>query len=253
MRDPVTSLVVTLFAAPGVALWLAGGLLACALGLIVRGALTGYRPMRAALGDRWNQLSGLDVKRLDTSRFDAVDRVFTHSDVPVLAAGWAHYRSLLTVQADGRLATSIRAAEAFDHLDEPARTLEWWANILVATGLVVTFLGIVAALSEATATMGHGASPGAAEGALMGLLTIAATKFWTSIAGVLGSICLRVTARFWRKAIETEARQVFGLLDNAVLFMPPEKALLEQLRSLNRIEDALTAQTASRTAQEAAE
>lgn len=253
MRDPVTSLVVTLFAAPGVALWLAGGLLAFALGLILRGAWMGYRPMRAALNERWNKLSSLDVRRLDMERFDAVDRVFTHAEVPVLAAGWAHYRSLLTVQADGRLATSIRAADAFDHLDEPSRTLEWWANILVATGLMVTFLGIVAALSEATATMGQGASSAVAEGALMGLLTIAATKFWTSIAGVLGSIILRVTARFWRKAIETEARQVFSLLDNAVLFMPPEKALLEQLRSLNRIESALTTQTSPTATPEAAE
>ncbi len=249
MRDPITSLVVTLFAAPGVALWLAGGLLAFAIGLIVRGAWTSYRPLRAALKDRWNQLSGLDVKHLDNARFDAVDRVFTHSDVPLLAAGWAHYRSLLTVQADGRLATSIRAADAFDHLDEPARTLEWWANILVASGLAVTFLGIVAALSEATATMGQGTSPAAAEGALMGLLAIAATKFWTSIAGVLGSIILRVTARFWRKAVESDARQVFSMLDGAVTFMPPEKALLEQLRSLNRIESALSARPAAEAAE----
>lgn len=249
MRDPVTSLVVTLFAAPGVALWLAGGLLAFAIGLIVRGALTGYRPLRSALNERWNQLSGLDVRRLDTARFDAVDRVFSHSDVPVLAAGWSHYRSLLTVQADDRLATSIRAADAFDHLDEPARALEWWANILVAAGLAVTFLGIVAALSEATATLGQGASAAAAETALMGLLAIAATKFWTSIAGVLGSIILRVTARFWRTAIETDARQVFALLDNAVAFMPPEKALLEQLRSLNRIETALSGRAATEAAE----
>jgi hypothetical protein len=253
LRDPVTSLVVTLFAAPGVALWLAGGLLACAVALIVRGAWTGYRPLRAALTDRWNELASLNVRRLDMQQFDAVDRVFTNADAPVLSAGWAHYRSLLTVQADGRLATSIRAADAFDHLDEPSKTLEWWANILVATGLMVTFLGIVAALSEATATLGQGGSSAAAESALMGLLTIAATKFWTSIAGVLGSIILRVTARFWRRAVETEARQVFTLLDSAVLFMPPEKALLEQLRSLNRIEGALSAGTGAQTTPEAAE
>jgi len=240
LRDPVTSLVVTLFATPGIALALAGVLLAFAVGLIVRGGWTGYRPLRAALNDRWNQLTGLNVRRLDTTQFDAFDRVFAQGDAPVLTNGWSHYRSLLTIQADGRLATSIRAADAFDHLDETSRTLEWWANILVATGLAVTFLGIVAALSEATATLGQGGA-GAAEGALMGLLAIAATKFWTSIAGVLGSIILRITARAWRRSIEIDARQVFTLLDNAVTFMPPEKALLEQLRSLNRIEAALSA------------
>jgi hypothetical protein len=236
MQDPVTSLVVRLFSAPGVALWLAGGLLAFAIGLIVRGSLLEHRPLRTAIDDRWNRLSGLDLRRLDESQFAEVDRVFSASDVAELNAGWAHYRSLLTLQPDGRYATSVHAADAFTHLDEPSRTLEWWANILVATGLVVTFLGIVAALSEATATIGHGA---VAEGALLGLLGVAATKFWTSIAGVAGSILLRITARNWRRRIDQGARQLFAQLDAAVVFMPPEKALLEQLVALNRIETAL--------------
>jgi hypothetical protein len=40
------------------------------------------------------------------------------------------------------------------------------------------------------------------QGALINLLTIAATKFWTSIAGVLASIILRLAARRRRQAIE---------------------------------------------------
>ncbi|MBP2160759.1 MULTISPECIES: hypothetical protein [Asticcacaulis] len=236
--DPITAFVVRIFSTPGVALWLAGGILAFATGLIVRGGWLGYRPLRAALNDRWNKLSALNVHYLDDTQFLEVDRVFSSTDVPELTEGWVRYRSLLTLQPDRRYATSIHAAEAFDHLDEPARTLEWWANILVAAGLVVTFLGIVAALSEATATIGQGA---VAEGALLGLLAVAATKFWTSIAGVAGSILLRITARNWRRRTELGARLLFAQLDAAVVFLPPEKALLEQLSALNRIETALKA------------
>lgn len=238
MQDPVTSLVVRLFSAPGVALWLAGGILAFAIGLVIRGGWMDYHPLRSALNDRWNKLSALNLRHLDQTQFPEVDRVFSSTDVPELTEGWLHYRSLLTLQSDGRYATSIHATEAFDHLDDPAKTLEWWSNILVATGLVVTFLGIVAALSEATSTIGQGA---VAEGALLGLLAVAATKFWTSIAGVAGSILLRITARHWRRRIELSARLLFTQLDAAVVFLPPEKALLEQLSALNRIETRLEA------------
>ena len=241
MHDPITTLVITLFAAPGVALMLAGAILLAAVALVVLSSIRQYRPLLGALRDRWNRLSGLgfsNQRALTPAQFPEVDAVFASNDIPELALGWRDYRSLLTV-TDAGIATSIRAAEAFDRLDEPARSLEWWANIFVAVGLVVTFLGIVAALSEATATIGQGGSGAGMETALMGLLAIAATKFWTSIAGVTASIILRVVARLRRQSIDAAAGQLFVLLDSTVIFMPPEKALLEQLQSLKRIETAL--------------
>jgi hypothetical protein len=109
---------------------------------------------------------------------------------------------------------------------------------MVAVGLTVTFLGIVAALTEATSAMGN-ADSNAMEAALMGLLSIAATKFWTSIAGVLASSVLRVVARFRRKRISFMEAGLFEALDAGVRFMPPEKDMQAQLKSLERIEAAL--------------
>ena len=80
------------------------------------------------------------------------------------------------------------------------------------------------------------------QGALINLLTIAATKFWTSIAGVLASIILRLVARRRRHAIESQEAHFFALLDSCVRFAPPEKVMLEQLAVLGRIEAALTRQ-----------
>jgi hypothetical protein len=53
---------------------------------------------------------------------------------------------------------------------------------MVAVGLTVTFLGIVAAFTEATSAMGN-ADSNAMEAALMGLLSIAATKSGRRLPG----------------------------------------------------------------------
>ena len=258
MHDPITSFVVLVFSTPGVALMMAAALLVFALFLIGLSEFTEYQPLLKELLDRWNMLSGV---RSATGRKDFVKR-FAEFDLRFanarsaasapagLVLGWANYRSLLVENERKEFATSVRAAESFDKLDEPARSLEWWANILVALGLVVTFLGIVAALTEATSAMGQagGSDSGAMETALMGLLSIAATKFWTSIAGVLASIILRVVARFRRKRIERLEASLFESLDAVVEFNPPEKVMLEQLKTLRRLEVALAPQAAAEPA-----
>lgn len=245
MQDPVTSLVVTLFAAPGVALGLAAVVFLCGVALILWSSFTEYQPLLRELTERWNRLqslSGGDRRKSFAAAFAEIDLRFSSvTEGPQsLALGWANYRGLLTQNGDV-LATTARAHDAFEPLDEPARALEWWANILIAIGLVITFLGIVAALSEATASVGAGGSS-AMQTALMGLLAIAATKFWTSIAGVLASVMLRIVARFRRKRIRAAEDSLFAQLDGCVRYLPPEKVMVEQLNALDRIEAALSSQ-----------
>jgi Pyruvate/2-oxoacid:ferredoxin oxidoreductase gamma subunit len=114
-------------------------------------------------------------------------------------------------------------------------------------GLTITFLGIVAALTQATSTMSSNGGSAAMQQALLGLLAIAATKFWSSIAGVASSIILRLTARQWRLRIERVEAEFFAALDGVVIFAPPEKVALEQAAVLRRIEAALTAPAQQRT------
>jgi hypothetical protein len=249
MHDPVTSFVVGVFSTPGAALLMAGAILVFAIGLIIQSGHFEYVPLRDDFNRRADLLSELrgDRQRVFAESFEQIDKRLGGAAHPALELGWAHYRSQLTPTEDGRLAASVHAADVFDHADSPARTLEWWANLMVAIGLVITFMGIVAALTEATSTMGAGAanSGGAAmQGALINLLTIAATKFWTSIAGVLASIILRLVARRRRQAIEHMEAHFFALLDACVRFAPPEKVMLEQLAVLGRIEAALAVRTA---------
>ena len=244
MHDPVTSFVVAVFSMPGAALLMAAAILVFAIGLIIQSGHFEYTPLRDDFRRRADLLEELrgDRQISFAENFEAIDKRFGGMAHPVLELGWAHYRSQLTPTEDHRLAASIHAADAFDHADTPARTLEWWANLMVAIGLVITFMGIVAALTEATAAMAPSAGGGggaAMQSALIHLLTIAATKFWTSIAGVLASIILRLAARRRRQVIEGLEAHLFALLDACVRFAPPEKVMLEQLAVLARIEAAL--------------
>ncbi|MFN3805962.1 hypothetical protein [Asticcacaulis sp.] len=246
--DPVTNLVVMAFGSPGVALLLAGAILAFSVSLIAYSNVRTYKPLLVELRERWNLLNGLDSRARPASfyaRFSEIDRRFSASASlgqpnSALLLGWSNYRSVLVENGDSFVG-SVRAAEAFDQLDEPARALEWWANIMVAVGLVITFLGIVAALSEATLAMAGSPASGTMQASLMGLLAIAATKFWTSIAGVLSSIFLRLFARSRRRAIQTAEAELFVMLDSCLNFMPTEKVALEQLKALQRIEASLAA------------
>lgn len=240
MHDPVTSFVVAVFSAPSAALIMAGAILVLAIGLIIQSGYFEYAPLRDDLQRRGDLLSELrgDPQLSFAENFTQIDKRLAGAAYPTLELGWAAYRGQLAETADGRLASSIHAVDAFEHADGPARTLEWWANLLVAIGLVITFMGIVAALTEAVDAMQRQGGEGM-QTALMGLLAVAATKFWTSIAGVLGSIVLRLVARRRRKAIEAHEAHFFALLDGCVRFAPPEKVMLEQLAVLSRIEAAL--------------
>jgi hypothetical protein len=246
MHDPVTSFVVAVFSMPGAALLMAAAILVFAIGLIIQSGHFEYSPLRDDLRRRSDILEDLrgDRQTSFAEAFGVIDKRLSGAAHPALELGWAHYRSQLTPTEDGRLAASVHAADVFDHADTPARTLEWWANLMVAIGLVITFMGIVAALTEATSTMGAGGA--GMQGALVNLLTIAATKFWTSIAGVLASIILRLAARRRRQAIEHLEAHFFALLDACVRFAPPEKVMLEQLAVLARIEAALGGRGAAR-------
>ena len=211
---------------------------------LVSSALGEYRPLLAALQKRMEALYGMrsrSAREGFAERFDEIDLAFSSASTSHgLVSGWARFRSQLVRTGDGLWGGSIPAADAFERLDEPARTLEWWANIVVAIGLVITFLGIVAALTEATSSIGAaGATSSAAQASLLGLLTIAATKFWTSIAGFLSSIVLRIAARRRRRRLQQMEEDLFAALDSCIELLTPERLLSEQLQLLHRIEAAL--------------
>jgi hypothetical protein len=240
LHDPITDLVVLVFSRPGTALELAGAILLFALWLIGSSEVFEQRPLVKALIERCNLLAGINGRNGFAEQYGPLDQRFASaSSPPTLVRGWKAYRALLARQDDGTFAASLPASQVFDRMDDPARSLEWWANIVVAVGLTITFMGIVAALSEATSAIAGSPAGVGVEGALVSLLAIAATKFWTSIAGVLSSIILRLVARRRRNQIEALEADLFQGLDASVEFSPPERVMMEQLAILQRIETTL--------------
>lgn len=88
------------------------------------------------------------------------------------------------------------------------------ADALVGTGLVFTFLGLVAAIGAASAAVASDTEPRAA---LIALLGAASVKFLTSIAGLGGSLILRVWQAFWLGRIASGCVAVSEALDRHLL------------------------------------
>ena len=246
MNDVVAEIVIAIFGSGDAALILAGVLLAFGAALIVISGYRDHQPMVADLTRLLNVLSNVRGDRHQAqssfaAEFVNIDRAFTATAVESseLLLGWNRFKNTLIATEDDRFLSTARAADAFDRLDGSAQALDWWANILVALGLVITFLGIVAALSEVTRAVSSPGEEANVQAALVGLLAIAATKFWTSIAGVLASIVLRLVARRRRNRIHRLEAELFNGLDRCVDFAGSEAIALRQLRLLERIERSL--------------
>jgi hypothetical protein len=76
-------------------------------------------------------------------------------------------------------------------------------NLLVGIGLLLTFLGLVSALFFTTAAIKGAADLATSQNALRDLLYAASFKFYTSIAGLGGSILLTLVIRHGVSAIES--------------------------------------------------
>jgi hypothetical protein len=88
------------------------------------------------------------------------------------------------------------------------------ADALVGTGLVMTFLGLVAAIGAASSAVTAAVDP---RDALVGLLGAASVKFLSSIAGIGGSLVLRVWQAFWLAQVAQACAMVSGAVDAHLL------------------------------------
>jgi len=196
----VTGLLIALFSTKGAALAIAFGILVMAFAIVFSVYVARVRPLLSAL-----YLSVTDfpsvVNLADLAEVDAL-MIRPGKARFRLRHAWNAYRAGFVLSPDGHLRSGAPAWEVFAQVSPETSILGWWANVFVGIGLIMTFLGVVAALSEATGVLGSSSDPNVMQTALSGLLTITATKFWTSIAGVAASIIMRVYERRWTVKIE---------------------------------------------------
>lgn len=214
-----------LFAAFGIALW-------------VRAKR--HVPLMTALEHR---LAALDGVRQATSRHAAQQRFLADFDVindamndgdrsSGLPHAWAEFSE--TILDKSRQAVLLEASTRPDgyflHLGDDTKVLGWWANLFVALGLSITFLGIIAALTGAVEGMQN--QSGDMTSPLINLLVITSGKFWSSIGGVVGSIILKACDRRWHKQSLKKLEDLCECIEAGTDYVPPQRLAVLQLREL---------------------
>ncbi len=226
----ITRLLISLFSTSGVALGLATIILLCAVGILISVYISRVRPLQRSLFTAITDFPKIvDLKDLST-----VDGLMTRPGRKNwrLGQAWSEYRSDFVLSAEGRLRSGAPAWHTFEAVSPETQVLGWWSNLFVAIGLILTFLGVVAALSEATSALGSSSDAAVMQGALSGLLTITATKFWTSIAGVGASVLMRIFERRWTSRIERLIEDLCRIIDQRVVPVTPGILAGEQLAEI---------------------
>lgn len=241
--------VAAMFGNPWMGFILAAVILAWAAGIILKNYLQHFRPLAHNLRVRLDATAAVDEAEGDRDAQQAFVDHYEAIETAMLSGGrkatelrhaWIEFSETLLDLNQVPLQATTRPDGYFLHLGDDTRVLAWWANIFVALGLTGTFLGIIAALVGAVRAMGGGADMGMMQKALIGLLTITAAKFWTSIGGVVASIILRWFDRRWHSWSQRSLEKISDRIERGTLYYPPQRLAAEQLQELKQQSVALT-------------
>lgn len=108
----------------------------------------------------------------------------------------------------------------------------------VGVGLLLTFVGLVLALSVAGSAVSSGDS-GQMQGATEELLRVASFKFATSIAGLGTSIALGIAFRSISIIIETRCTRLCSEIEAVLLYRSPQSIFIEMASDLREQRDYL--------------
>lgn len=107
------------------------------------------------------------------------------------------------------------------------KRLHFFSNLLIGIGLLLTFLGLVAALTEAGKAIGNGGDD--FQEPIRNLLSVAAFKFWTSVSGLGSSILLRIFYEIQNTHIKDLLNKINSGLERGLQFVSSEYIAVEQL------------------------
>jgi len=126
-------------------------------------------------------------------------------------------------------------ADAISRQRGSMQDLDYLPNIFVGIGLLVTFLGLTAAVYEtATAISKAGSDIDGVLGSVRNLLTVASIKFLTSVAGILCSIGLTFSIKSMQSNISGRLNHLHDRIEKCLEFLSIERL---QLKTISAIED----------------
>lgn len=238
---------------PGVhdamAAYLALALVAAALIIGARYRTVYHRPLNDAIHRRVelvDEVTGgssadIDAARLEFARrFNDIDERMmevSHAEALPLRRTWEEYRETIVDPSAEVLHNTARPEHFFFNLGDRHRGLGWFANIFIALGLLITFLGIIAALS----TLDFSGGVDAMQGRLNDLMKVAGAKFWASVGGIVASIVLRAYDYRFSKRINDGLSALCDGLEHGMAYLPPQRIAIAQLEQLKEQTPALRA------------
>jgi hypothetical protein len=161
--------------------------------------------------------------------FARIDAVLSAS---IFGASWSEYRACLKQEESGilylRHPDEYLGLHAIGNTGFPARFFAAAHGYFIGIGLLLTFIGLVAALKFAAAGVAS-SDIDIAKQALNSLLSAASFKFMTSIAGLGCSLVLSVGARTMTYAIENAAHGLAHDLETAMAPIFVESLAYDQL------------------------
>ncbi len=181
----------------------------------------------------------VDEARLQFARrFNDIDAQMMeaeNSEALPLRRTWEEYRETIVDPSAEVLQNSARPEHFFVNLGDRHRGLNWFANIFIAIGLLITFLGIIAALS----TLDFSGDTAAMQDKLNSLMKVAGAKFWASVGGIVASIVLRSYDYRFGKRINDGLSMLCDKLEHGMAYLPPQRIASDQLEQLKEQTPAL--------------
>lgn len=208
-----------------------------------------HEPLASAISSRidlLNDITGGSNVDVDTARlmfarhFNDIDERMMevpHTEALPLRRTWEEYRETIVDPSADVLQNTARPEHFFFNLSDRHRGLSWFANIFIAVGLLITFLGIIAALS----TLDFSGGVDAMQERLNELMKVAGAKFWASVGGIVASIILRAYDYRFSKRINDGLSALCDKLEHGMAYLPPQRIASDQLDQLKEQTPALRA------------
>lgn len=155
-----------------------------------------------------------------------------------LIQAWREFHESIIDETSTPVRNTNRPSTFFHRAAPKQNGLTFASNIFVGMGLILTFLGLIVALNTAAKGM-DGGDVTAAQSSLVGLLTVAGAKFFTSVAGLGASIWLRFAEHGLSKRVRRETEMLCQLLERGLLYVPPQRLAVEQLEVMKEQRDQL--------------
>lgn len=220
----------TLFKDESFPLLLAAAILAVSGSLLILYLLFVVLPKIGHLKRLRKTIDRIGDEEAFAAEFDSISRNLANS--PLIGHAWKEYQETL-VQPSGAITVvqNTTRPQAFlnyrcaQDYSMALRLMPHLPNYFVGIGLLLTFVGLVAALYFATESVG-GDIDTAIEG-LQNLLRAATFKFWTSIAGLTSSILLSFAFRVYSLWIESAFSQLNQALEERLVFSTPQRIFFD--------------------------